>query len=341
MADRFDQYFMLQTQAKKMEQTGNNAKAIALYTEIISDYQPYDDFPYDRLSILLEKNHSISESIIVCEKAMEKIKNSDIKGDSAKFEDRIKRLTSKVQETASTTKVSREKEVVDLHMPLLKEMKGIKALLSLCLYAGAFAFSVPNHWLRFVVIILFFGFLDYLFYALLKMAQSKRALITFSIALVFLIATVFASLQLPEIKELIELKENTQATESETIVKESAGIIIEDTDTPLIDEALLEKARKTIELEPAYDKCALSATANTIDVNLTVKASTSSEEAERIFKKLAKNISALASQKGTTAPSGSQYGSLYETYTLNFMATDTFDTPVLSGSLFKNKFTIR
>lgn len=341
MADRFDQYFMLQTQAKKMEQTGSTVKAIELYTEIISNYQPYDDFPYDRLSILLEKNHNAAESIIICEKAIEKIKNSEIKGDSAKFEDRIKRLIPKVQNTDATTKPLREKEVVDLHLPLFKEMKGTKALLSLSFYAVAFAFSVPDHWLRFVVIVLFFGFLDYLCFALINITQAKRTLITLSISLVFLIATLFASLQLPEVKELIALKENTQATESETIVKESAGTVLEDPDAPLIDEALLEKARKTIELEPAYEKCALSATADTIEVNLTVKASTSTEEADRIFKKLAKNISALASQKGTTAPSDGQYGSLYETYTLNFMAIDTFDTPVLSGSLFKNKFTIQ
>lgn len=341
MADRFDQYFMLQTQAKKMEQTGSNAKAIELYTEIISSYQPYDDFPYDRLSILLEKNNNVSESIAVCGKAIEKIKAGDIKGDAAKFEDRIKRLSGKVQANESSEKIIKEKEVVDLHLPLLKTMKGPKVILSLVLYAIALAVSVPDHLLRFVVIFLFFGFIDYLTDALLKLTKDKRAFITLSIALIFLISAFMTSLQLPEVKELIELKENQQPTETETIVKESAGTVVEDPDAPLIDEALLEKARKTIELEPAYEKCVLSATSNAIDVALTVKAGTSAEESERIFKKLARNISSLASAKGTTAPNDSHYGSLYDSYTLSFTATDTFDTPVLAGSLHKNKLSIQ
>jgi len=341
MSDRFDQYYMLQTQAKKMEQAGNTHKAIELYTQIVTGFQPYDDFAFDRLSVLLEKSYKVAESTAICEKAIEKIKNGDIKGDIHKFEERIKRLSNKAQAVVPSEKTIKEKEVVNFHVPLLKHFKGIYALMSYALYGLALAVSLPDHWLRFVVIFLFFGFIDYLISGLFKLVQNKRAFITMTISLLFLASAIFSSLQLPEVKELIMLKENVTDAESETLVKESAGIIIEDPDAPLIDEELLEKARKTIELEPSYENCRLSATSNTVEMALTVKAGTSQEEAERLFKKFGRNLSALAAEKGTTPPSDGNYGSLYEIYTLNFTATDTFDAVVLTGTLHDNKVTIQ
>ncbi len=341
MSDRFDQYYLLQNQAKKMEQSGNIQKAIELFSEVITSFQPYDDYAFDRLSVLLEKSQKFSDSIEVCNKAIDKIKSGDIKGDAHKFEERLKRLQEKKPTPDATEKVIREKEIVHLHLPFLSQIKGIKGIVGLALYAGAFALSVPDHWLRFLAIVLFMGFIDYFISTLSNFVQNKRTLITMTICLVFLTGALYASYHLPEVKELIALKENEKETSTETIVKESAGTVVEDPDAAIIDDVLLEKARKTIELEPAYENCQLSANENTVTIELIVKAGTSADEAERIFKKLAKNIGSLAAEKGPTPPSDGNYGGVYDTYTMQFSAIDTFDTLLLEGSLHKSDLVIK
>lgn len=342
MSDRFDQYYMMQTQAKKSEQLGNENKAIDLYLEIVKTYSPYDDYCFDRLSVLLEKNGRISEAIHICDSAFEKIQNSVIKGDKHKYEERLKRLHDKEKTLTSHTKhPQRDKEDIDLHMPFFRHITGRGTLYSLALYGLVLAISFPNHWLRFIAMLLFLGFIDYLVISLINLSKGRKTLINMTLSLLFLAATVFTSLQLPEVKSYIQLTEDQKNAESQTMVKESAGDIKEDTDQPLIDEPLLEKARRTIELEPVFDSCLLQLNGNKVEITLIVIAGTEKPEAERIFKKLARNIGALATENGATPPSGEFYGGVYNTYSLAFQAIDTFDTLILKGSLINSTLSIQ
>lgn len=342
MSDRFDQYYMMQTQAKKSEQLGNENKAIDLYLEIVNTYSPYDDFCFDRLSVLLEKNGRIKEALHICETAVEKIQNAVIKGDKHKYEERLKRLHDKLLvSTASLKKPLKEKELFELHMPFFRHVSGKGMLYSLALYGLALAISFPNHWLRFVVILLFLGFVDYLIISLINLSKGRSTWINLSLSMVLLAATIFTSLQLPEVKNYIALTEDQKNAQSESMVKESAGDIKEDTDQPLIDAPLLEKARRTIELEPALDSVLMQLNGNTVEIQLIVIPGTEKPEAERLFKKLARNIGALATENGASPPSGDFYGGVYSTYSLDFVAIDTFDTPILKGSLIQTNLSIQ
>ncbi len=90
--DRFDQFYMMQTQAKGLETKGVKRAALDLYVEIIEDYFPDTDYSFQRAVVLLIECGKVERAKEYCKLAIERIENAEMKGNCAFFERQLLQL---------------------------------------------------------------------------------------------------------------------------------------------------------------------------------------------------------------------------------------------------------
>ncbi len=135
MSERLNELYTLTQKAQKMELI-NEEIALEIYQEIFANYTPKISKTYESGIRLLEKRHRYDEALVICNKAIELIKEDQISGTVERFESIKERLDRKLKEL-NPEPVVPEKKPLKLNYKILI---GI----ALFLIIGIYLFSLSN-----------------------------------------------------------------------------------------------------------------------------------------------------------------------------------------------------
>lgn len=321
--DMFDQFYMIQVQAKNLEKKGLESQALKLYLEIIATYVPDSTFPYERCVLLLEKNERFDEAKDVCKQALLKIKEESLPGDPNFFLNRLKKIQEK------ETPPPREKQKIvllkNLRKPLFLIPLGLYFLLSVLL-------SLPAQ-LSKLVFLLTMG-LSFLLaieiYGRIKEKISIKQPGTV-LLLSLLVSAYMASLIPPPDWELFLVFQGftpSSVVETDPQDGQTPDVTITDTD--------LENLEQLFDRDLVIQSFDLVESDKTMTLTVFLKPGASLDEAKEATKDLLVTFSTL---KGFPTPESPKVGQLYRLYRTSIKVIDSLGQTVLSGDV--NRFNER
>jgi len=347
--DKFNEFYMLQNQAKKFEQGGMDDKALELYLKIIGEYLPNNDFSYDRASTLLEKKNRYAEALSVCEKALTLIKAADIQGDAAKFTKKMERIRSKSTADASVHTIVSKKAPEEFHfgLPGFRSHQKLMMVLGALYYALAALAAYPDQPYAFLFLFMLAFFGSYGLETLMKLANGKACTKAAALTLVALAAAGFSASQMPQVQAYWNVDGTQQSEEAgERSEKDGSGpeggsTADPDADTdreaPEIPTKYLIAAAKAAEKNPASEYADLTVDGTHITMSLIVKPGTSQGEIEAMAAEMTRTLGGLMTSENLKGPDDSSFGELYTFYAATVLVTDTLDQELGSGELMKNE----
>lgn len=91
------QYSPIYQLALALEKTGDYAKAVSLYMQILNKHIPHGTAYYERPAIILEKMAKYKEAVVICNLAISAIENRLFNADIEPFVKRRTRLEKKIK----------------------------------------------------------------------------------------------------------------------------------------------------------------------------------------------------------------------------------------------------
>lgn len=340
MSDRFNEFYMMQNQAKKFEQTGMDDKALELYLKIIEEYLPNNDFSFDRASTLLEKKFKYNEALAVCEKALEMIRTEKIQGDAERFVQKIQRISSKAHgpEVIRAATQKKEPEVFHFGIPGFRTHNKVFMGLGTAYYAFAAFASYPNspYLFLFLISIAFLG--SYGLEVMTKMAGGKAFGKAMLITGLSLVLAGYSVVHFPIVEAYWNVGGDSDAAVSSDGSGSGSGSTSEDTpDTdrqpPEIPLKYLTAMTKTADLHPATDFTDVILNGSNVEVSLVLKPGTSIDVAHQISEDMIKTLGSLMVSEKLKGPSKDYWGEVYDFYSVSINITSTLDEQLAAGSL--------
>jgi len=334
--DRFNEFYMMQTQAKKFEQNGLDEKALETYLKIISEYAPNNDFSFDRAVALLEKKMKFSQALEVCEKTIALIEAGDLDGDAEKYRSRLARIRQKMAESGvaedSAKAGSKEPEEFHFGIPGFRNPNRlIMAVAGFCYAAFAFA-SYPDKIYIFGFIVGLAFTIAYGWEVLTKLMFQKRFTKALAVCLIGLLIAVYWGIQIPPIKMMLQPPPVDEAHGNPTDGGNGKGVDVKKQKTPpKIPENYLTATEKAAEKYHEVDKALASASDGGILFDVVVKADTSPEQCKAIAVDMANTLGGLMTIAQLKGPKDSYYGELYDYYSVTISMQDTMNQTQLSG----------
>ncbi len=334
--DRFNEFYLLQSKAKEQEKTGRIDSALNTYIDIVTNYQPNNDFSYDRVTTLLEKKARFNEAYDLCNKAIDLIQSKDIDGDVSKFEKKIARIKSKLDESPSPKK-QKAKETFHFYFPGFRSHNKVYMALAALYYTLTLFVSLPNHYFRYLVAVTLVFMLSYGFDIVIKLMKKERTLITAIVFFISLTLFSFGVYNLPEVnRELnIELSgdSSTEDGESTTSAGHQTDEDLEtDGETPEIPESYIDHTIRTTNNNHEVENSFVWVEGQTVRFDIIVKPATSIERSKKISLESVKSLSSQMVPDGLKPPLGTYLGELYDHYTLSITVSTEFDANFLTGS---------
>lgn len=339
MMDKFNEFYMLQNQAKKFEQGGLEDKALELYLKIAEEYLPNNDFSYDRATTLLEKKFRYSEALAVCEKAIEKISAGDVQGDAAKFQLKIDRIRLKLKNTPEQTIIEvKEPEEFHFGLPGFRTTSKLIMALGTAYYALAAFSAYPDQLYTFLFLFSMAFVGSYGMEVMGKLAAGKKCAKAFSVTLIALIIAGYSLAQLPQVKVYWETPGTNQAQGNGTGTEEPP-----DTDRvpPEIPEKYLIAAAKSAQKHPASHEALLTVEQDQILIGLIVKPGTSQDSIHAITEEMVRTLGGLMVSENLKGPSEESLGELYDFYSVAILVTDTLEESLNEGNVIRSTKNIR
>ncbi len=345
MMDKFNEFYMMQNQAKKLEQGGLDDKALELYLKIVEEYLPNNDFSFDRAATLLEKKFKYADAIAICEKALDKIHAGDIQGDADKFQQKIDRMKLKAKKEVDSgpAQGNREPEVFHFGIPGFRATSRLVMVLGTTYYALAAFASYPDQLYTFLFLFSMAFVGSYGAELMMKLSNNKACTKALSVTLVALIIAGYSVAQLPQIKVYwaVNGTEQAEGNGSGDGAGEGTGTGTEepvDTDRipPEIPDKYLESAAKSAEKHPASDTALITVENGQIHIFLVVKAGTSQESIDGISEEMIRTLGGLMTSENLKGPSDGYLGELYDFYSADIQVTDTLQQAVNEGSVARS-----
>lgn len=353
MMDKFTEFYMMQNQAKKFEQSGLDDKALELYMKIIGDYLPNNDYSFDRAATLLEKKARYPEAIAVCEKAIKMIAAADIQGDAAKFKQKIERITAKAKNSSSLPVSSNTREPEEFHfgLPGFRGHSRLFMALGTAYYSLAAFTAYPDQLFTFLFLFCLAFVGAYGMEALMKLANSKTCTKALTVALVFLLIAGYSFAQIPQVKVYWAVDGTQQSEDSgektgdgdEPQTGAPGDTPASDTDRipPEIPDKYLDASAKAAEKNPATEVAEVLYENGAVTLNLVVKPGTSQDVITTIAEDMLRTLGGLMTSEGLKGPADESYGELYTFYSAEIIVADSMEQAVTSGSLVKNSNEIK
>lgn len=135
MSERLNELYTLTQKAQKMELI-NEEIALEIYQEIFANYTPKISKTYESGIRLLEKRHRYDEALVICNKAIELIKEDQISGTIERFETIKERLDRKIKEL-------NPKPIIPEKKPFKINYKLVAGILLLVMI-GIYVFKLSN-----------------------------------------------------------------------------------------------------------------------------------------------------------------------------------------------------
>ncbi len=348
MMDKFTEFYMMQNQAKKFEQSGMDDKALELYMKIIGEYLPNNDFSFDRAATLLEKKAKYPEAIAVCEKAIKMIAAADIQGDGEKFKQKIERITAKSKSSNEKLTVSGDKEPESFHfgLPGFRGHSRLFMGIGTIYYALAAFTAYPDQLFTFLFFFCLAFVGSYGMEALMKLANNKTCTKALTVALVFFLIAGYSFAQIPQVK-IYWAVDGTQQSEGngektgegeepQTGVPGDTPASDTDRIPPDIPDKYLAAAAKAAEKNPASEVAEVIYENGIVTMNLLVKPGTSQDVMDTIADDMLRTLGGLMTSEGLKGPTDESYGELYTFYSASINVADSMEQTLAIGSLSKN-----
>lgn len=317
--DRFDEFYMKQTQAKAHEKNNLSQKAWALYSEIVSDYFPDTDFSFQRLVILSEKLGKKEQLKEICELAISRIQNGEMRGDMQFFKLHLDKLTSEQTEVSAAQTRPKDWQ---------------KKLLFIGYLAIAIVLSLPFKLAKLIFLIAI-GISVWLLFEIVKRVREEMTIKWHSIALsASLVALLLASLQIPP-------PEWTSFFSLQTLSQIGNQSVINQTTSPdeqspaTIEDSHLTTLEQMMSNHLLIDHYQIVIKDKQIGLTVYLKASVNADEAKRGVDQI---LSELNSIMGYPAESD-RLGELYQSYTAYIEVYNSFNQLLLTGET--SRFTQR
>jgi len=334
--DRFNEFYMLQSKAKDLERKGQDDQALAVYTDIIENYLPNNDFSFERAATLLEKKNQFQEALEVCNKAIELIKNKEIEGSIEHFEHKIERLVIKVQAHKKDSKVI-EKEDFHFGVPGFRAHNKVIMIVAALYYIGTLAFSLPNQYFRYIFFVSLAFALDYFWDALGKLAKRKPLIKSAAVFLIATIICIYSGIQIMPEKDIASDFDNTEASDSESTGTGtgSSADSTDDTDKepPEIPEKYIEAITNTGNNRHFVENTFVLVEDFVVYIDLYVEPSTSAKNAKRVLEDMSYELGSLMESEGVEGPSDKSYGEVFDYYTVMVTVSSEFDENYIKGAL--------
>lgn len=344
MMDKFNEFSMLQNQAKKFEQGGLDDKALEIYLRIVDEYMPNNDYSFDRAAILLEKKYKYSEAIGICKKAIEKIESGDLQGDPEKFQKKIERIQLKAKNDTSFQEPAEKKEPEAFHfgLPGFRSTNKLTMVLGLAYYSLAVFSSYPDqlYIFLFMFALAFVG--SYGAELMMKLANKKTCKKAFSVVLISLVIAGYSIAQVPQVKVYWD-PSGTQLSEGDGSGTGDGTAPAPDTDRlpPEIPVKYLEAMANTAAKHPGFDNAYALVDMGTVVIDLVVMPGTSQDSIQSIAEDMVRTLGGLMTSENLKGPDDGSFGEVYDFYGVTIEVTDTLQQPVNEGTLLKDTNEIR
>lgn len=350
MMDKFNEFYMMQNQAKKFEQGGLDDKALELYLKIVEEYMPNNDFSFDRAATLLEKKFKYAEAIALSEKAIAKIKAGDLQGDVDKFQKKIDRMRQRAHSDADfqAAAVKKEPEEFNFGLPGFRSSKKLLMLLGSAYYALAAFSAYPDQLNTFLFLFAMAFVGSYGMETMMKLANSKACTKALAVTLVALIIAGYSAAQIPQVKvywatEGSDLYTGEGEKEGAEAPEDSGATDTPDTDRtpPEIPDKYLEATAKAAEKHPATEHALVTAENGQVIIDLILNPGTSVDNRVKITEEMLRTLGGLMTSENLKGPDDQYFGELYDFYSATVSVTDTLEQPVAEASLPKKANTIK
>lgn len=343
--DRFNEFYMMQTQAKKLEQNGMDDKALELYLKIIQEYAPNNDFSFERAATLLEKKSQYAQALEICEKTIALIESGDLEGDAGKYKARLPRIRQKMAESGATeaaaAKAEAGPEVFKLRIPGLHSDNRILMGIACAYYAIAAFVSYPNeaYYFGFLVGIVFMG--SYGWNIQRNASAKRRYTKSLTVCILGIALAVYSGLQFPPVKLLIQPPVASSVSEStETGNGSGTGENADPKKMPEIPDAYLEATIKAGEKHHEIEKALVTVSGGNVLVELSVKPDTDPERIKAISDDMLDTLGGLMKSKGLKGPKRDYHGEVYDFYSVSVFAQNELDKKLLNGYMSKGTQTV-
>ncbi len=322
--DRFDEYYLMLTQAKNQEKLGFDSQALTIYLQIIDSFSPDTDNAYERAVTLLEKKRDFEQARQICVKALEKIRSKDIKGDTNFYEQRLNRIEDKLKET-----------IIKPHSPVptfLKSKTIVALIITYCV--AALILSLPDKYPKFTFII----FTGTTVVFVIDVIRNALKNILIRLQIMFLIVSIILTIgsaalvpppdwvRFPWNGEFYKLttaevlEGPAPVTKKKPTEKEVTNISSEELDT----------LEQQIEKSYIINDYVLTVEEKNIDLAVFLAPSVSEDEAKEAVDGL---LIELNSIKGYDAPTENKLGDLYKYFSVSIKAYDSFGVLLLNGQV--------
>ncbi len=316
--DRYDQFYMMQTQAKGLETKGAKQAALDLYVEIIENYFPDTDYSFQRAVVLLTEYGEVERAKAYCKLAIERIENAEMKGKRAFFERQLTHLKAD-----RAIKKSNERKLVTK-----------KTLLRIALVVGSALLSLPNRIFKFIFLI----FLAIVCRLIIEIINRYRHKISFrpqSIALfgAALIAVGAASqIPPPQWTDFFSLEPLSKIAQNQSV--RSADNTSVTSFNSIGDEDLKNLKRLTEDNLIAED-FDISVKGSAIILNIQAKETASSDALKSYAMRILAELNAYKDKKSHE----DRLGDLYKDYTAHITCFDSMQKVILRGQ--SNPYTLK
>lgn len=317
--DRFDEFYMKQTQAKAFEKNNLSQKAWALYSEIVADYFPDTDFSFQRLIILSEKLGKTEPLQEICELAISRIQAGEMRGDLHFFKQRLDKIMSGQTEANATQDNSKSWQ---------------KKLLIIAYLTIALLLSLPFKIAKLMFLIAI-GISVWLLIEIIKRVREQMTIKWHSFALsASLIALFLASLQIPppEWTSFFSLQTLSQVG-SGNIINQTTGS--DEQSAATIEDDHLETLDLMMTNHLLIDHYKIVIKDKQIGLTVYLKTSVTANEAKGSVDQI---LSELNSIMGHPVQSD-RLGELYQSYSAYIEVYDSFNQLLLTGET--SRFTQR
>lgn len=338
MMDKFNEFYMMQNQAKKLEQGGLEDKALALYLKIIEEYLPNNDFSFDRATTLLEKKFKYAEALAVCEKALALITAGDIQGDADKFQLKIDRIRQKAQKnTEFQVDIDiKEPEVFHFGIPGFRTTNRLIMILGSTYYALAAFAAYPDQLYTFLFLFAMAFVGSFGAELMSKLAGSKPSTKALAVTLIALVIAGYSLTQVPQVKVYWETSGLQQAEGTGDGTGTEPPPVDTDRVPPEIPEKYLEAAAKSAQKHPAAEQAFMTVDSGKILVDLIVKPGSSKDSIEEISAEMINTLGGLMVSENLKGPTDTSFGELYTFYSVAIQVVDTLEQTVDEGTLSRS-----
>ncbi len=340
MMDKFTEFYMMQNQAKKLEKSGLDDKALELYLKIIAEYQPNDDFSFDRAATLLEKKSRHADAIAVCEKAIQKIKSENIEGNVFKFQQKIDRIREKVKSDLSTQPVAAAKrhEEFRFGLPGFRTPNKLVMILATAYYGLAAYSSYPDQFYTFLFMFSMAFVGSFGLDLMMKLHNNKVCFKTLAVTLIALGISGYSLTHVPQFQVYFPVGGFVQSGEIDGTPEESEApepieVDAHDRTPPEIPANYLATTEKVADKYPGSDHAIVVADKKTVIIELIVNPGTDLKTIEEISHEMIKTLGGLMTSEELKGPTDTSLGELYDFYSVTIVAIDTLEQPVNQGIL--------